>query len=345
VPTISLASLFQHATLSLCPVLKPLSTSAAHTAYQCYRQAVAPAERQDLLTELLTRHAAPLIQAILKQKLRAYGAADDLLEVQQQIQTKLLARLRAESETSLQDFAGYVAVVAYNACAEWQRQRQPQRHALKNRVRYLLTHTTGLALWEAQPRVWWCGRSSWQAQKQPASLAQLDARRPALPHTRTLRDLIATVFAQLNLPIELDELVNWLAELLEIHDEPTAPQTITDLTDSRPNAETAIERRAYLQKLWAEIGQLPLPQRSALLLNLRDPDGGNQLALIHLTGIAGLHELAAALELEPAELAELWNRLPLDDLTLAARLGLTRQQIINLRLAARRRLARRMGEA
>lgn len=339
------ASLLWCATVSLCPMLKPLSASTAHTAYQRYEQAAAPAERQELLTELLAEHAAPLILTILKQKLRVQASTDDLLEQQQQIQTKLLARLRTKAEAPLQDFAGYVAVVTYNACAEWQRQRQPQRHALKNRVRYLLTHTTGLALWEAQPRVWWCGRDNWQTQKHAASTIQLDACRATLARTRSLRELTEAIFARLNQPVELDDLVNGLAELLEIHDEPAAAQTITDLADSRPSAETAVERRAYLQKLWAEISQLPLNQRSALLLNLRDPNGGNQLALFHLTGVTGLRELAAALELNLDDLVELWNRLPLDDLALAARLSLTRQQIINLRLAARRRLARRMSEA
>lgn len=323
-------------------MLKPLSASAAHTAYQRYEQAATSAERQNLLTELLAEHAAPLIHAILKQKLRAQASTDDLLEQQQHIQTNLLARLHTTAETPLQDFAGYVAVLAYNACAEWQRQRQPQRHALKNRVRYLLTHTAGLALWEAQSRVWWCGHSSWQKQKYAASPTQLAACR-AVP-ARTLRDLTEAVFAQLNQPVELDGLVNWLAEMLEIHDESASVQTVAELADPRPSVETAVERRAYLQKLWAEINQLPLNQRSALLLNLRDPAGGNQLALFHLTGVAGLRELATALELSLDDFLELWRQLPLEDLVLATRLGVTRQQIINLRLAARRRLARRLGE-
>jgi hypothetical protein len=42
------------------------------------------------------------------------------------------------------------------------------------------------------------------------------------------------------------------------------------------------------------------------------------------------------------DLDELWDELPLDDLKIAARLGMTRQQVINLRKSARARLARRM---
>jgi hypothetical protein len=39
----------------------------------------------------------------------------------------------------------------------------------------------------------------------------------------------------------------------------------------------------------------------------------------------------------------MWESLPLDDTAIADRLNLTRQQVINLRKAARMRLARRMA--
>ena len=44
------------------------------------------------------------------------------------------------------------------------------------------------------------------------------------------------------------------------------------------------------------------------------------------------------------ELAALWPDLPLEDAAIAERLGLTRQQVINLRKSARARLGRRMRE-
>ena len=58
-------------------------------------------------------------------------------------------------------------------------------------------------------------------------------------------------------------------------------------------------------------------------------------------GVASFREVAAALEMTPQELAEVWNRLPLEDREIAARLGVDRQQVINLRSTARERLARR----
>lgn len=94
-----------------------------------------------------------------------------------------------------------------------------------------------------------------------------------------------------------------------------------------------------------EIRELPRAQRVALLLNLRDTQQSDALMLLPLTGVAGLAEMAEVFELPLSEVSELWNRLPLDDLSIAQLLGVTRQQVINLRKSARQRLARRMEKA
>jgi DNA-directed RNA polymerase specialized sigma24 family protein len=114
------------------------------------------------------------------------------------------------------------------------------------------------------------------------------------------------------------------------------------LPDPAPDAALAFERRTYLARLWGEIRQLPPRQAAALLLNLRDGHGGNAAALLPLTGIATLREMATAVGLPSERLAGLWNGLPMEDATLADLLGVTRQQVINLRKSARERLARRM---
>jgi hypothetical protein len=75
--------------------------------------------------------------------------------------------------------------------------------------------------------------------------------------------------------------------------------------------------------LWSEIRQLRGPQRAALLLNLRDTDGSNGLVVFLFAGVTTFEEIAQAVDLSPQELAELWPTLPLDDLNIAARLGLT----------------------
>lgn len=117
---------------------------------------------------------------------------------------------------------------------------------------------------------------------------------------------------------------------------------VQELADVQPDAAVAFERRTYLHRLWQEITALPPRQAAALLLNLRDAKGANAVSLLPLTGVASLRDVARILGMPAEELAALWSRLPLDDATIAVTLGLSRQQVINLRKSARQRLARRM---
>ena len=55
-----------------------------------------------------------------------------------------------------------------------------------------------------------------------------------------------------------------------------------------------------------------------------------------------MRQIAKALEMADEDFARLWQRLPLDDASIAELLNITRQQVINLRKCARERLARRM---
>ena len=56
-----------------------------------------------------------------------------------------------------------------------------------------------------------------------------------------------------------------------------------------------------------------------------------------------MREIAVILEIDAVALAEIWGRLPLSDLEVAGKLGIQRQQVINLRKAARERLGRRLS--
>src|SRR5262249_37163996 len=118
-----------------------------------------------------------------------------------------------------------------------------------------------------------------------------------------------------------------------------AETTVEVLPDRNPGIDRRIEQRSFAARLWNEIRDLPLPQRRALLLNLAD-DGLN---LFLLTGVAHFREIAEALNMEAEELAGLFQNLPLEDNAIAARLGLTRQQVINLRMSARKRLSNRIS--
>ena len=106
------------------------------------------------LGELLEREASPLAWEVIRGHLRG-PAKDDLEDVHAGVLLSLAAHLRAlrargASEPPIRDFAGYVAVVAHNACHAFLRERSPQRARLRSRTRYVLTRDPRLAMWEGE---------------------------------------------------------------------------------------------------------------------------------------------------------------------------------------------------
>jgi hypothetical protein len=161
--------------------------------------------------------------------------------------------------------------------------------------------------------------------------------------------LVRSTLSRLGRETDLNELINLIAEARGIREswqgraatDDSPIELLPDQTTWTPLA--GLEQRQYLEQLWREVQELPLRQRTALLLNLHDDRGGDALDLLPRTGIATIREIARSLEMAPRTLAALWPDLPLDDLQIAAQLGLSRQQVINLRKAARARLGRRMS--
>ena len=149
-------------------------------------------------------------------------------------------------------------------------------------------------------------------------------------------------------PVELDNLVPIVADLWGVEDKSARAADNRNSSgahesfyDPRGSADTAPDQRSNLERLWTEICELPVKQRVALLLNLRDEQGRGVITLLPLIRIASIRQLAETLAMPPEQLAALWDDLPLDDATIAKQLGVTRQQVINLRKSARERLARR----
>jgi DNA-directed RNA polymerase specialized sigma24 family protein len=335
-------------------------------------------EAHELLSDLVRTEAEPLIKAIIGRKLRVsvngggYSrAAQEAEDVRSEILLQLISRLRALKEDSegkaIANFRSYVAVTAHNACHEFLRRKYPERWRLKNRLRYLLTHQAGFALWETEQGEWLCGTEAWRAKEiKPGSAGRIrELRNDSLalelpgmtgrnPHLMHPAELVAAIFKQVGGPVELDELVGTLAELQGVKD--AAPEVAGQDDEEETNdpyaglaaggsdIATELEQRHYVERLWREICELPARQRAALLLNLRDDGGGDVIALFPMLGVASIRQIADALELPAEEFAALWHDLPLDDATIAGRLNLSRQQVINLRKSARERLARRMRE-
>jgi RNA polymerase sigma factor (sigma-70 family) len=302
-----------------------------------------PAEAERILGELLFEHCAPLIKGIAGARLRGSpGMTQDLEDVCADALIELVAKvedLRSGAAESVQSFSSYTAVVAYHACHDYFRRKFPQRHRLKNRLRYLLKLERGFEVWEGARGDWICGYAKWrEAGTRQANLAGA----PDGAGHMSPPELLAAIFKGAGGPVEFDALVDLVAELWNVRDETMGPQLVESLpAPAQLEADNNLCTR--LQELWKQIGELPRAQRLALLLNLRAEDEKCALELFPLTGVASIREIAALLEIPAQEFAELWNRLPLDDLAIAERLQVTRQQVINLRKSARKRLERRMA--
>ena len=331
------------------------------------------AESQLLMSDLVLKQGKPIVKRVLY---RLYANDLDRGAYMREIEdicadvlvllVKRLRDLKTDPEAGcINNFRGYITAITHNVCYDYLRQKHPKRWRLKNRVRYLLNKREGLALWPGEDGGWLCGFASWQEQTwlksavrgeqlllavtdsfEAAGLVNSDVR--SLPSV----ELVSHIFRVAEGPLEFEDLVGLIAELwgdLDYTEQieadiPGLATPFDQIPDPRPGVETELEDRVRLKLIWEEICRLPLPQRVALLLSLRDSQGRSVLMLFQVTNTASMRQLAEALAIPAASFAEIWNDLPLGDVTIARRLGATRQQVVNLRLSARKRLARRVRE-
>lgn len=345
-----------------------MSVEPANSLLRTFAHSSDAGEQEFALSTLLTEHAEPTITKIIRYKNR--GAIDDGEEIHSEVMLQLVGRLqKLRSEANgkeIEDFDSYVAVTTYNACDRFLSRKYPNRRRLKNGLRYLLAHRDNFAVWQDKTGNFVGGLRRWQFEETENSGLKIEQlREDARAFERDVKvekswseqknafELLSAIFSWTNAPVEIDLLTSICAALWNVTDETVAidqPKTSEtgeeraqiQIADARPDAYTETERRDYLQRLWNEILELPTRQRAAVLLNLKDENGRGAIDLWLVVGVATAEKIAAALEMSVEKFAELWNHLPLDDNRIAEILGLTRQQVINLRKSARERLTRRM---
>ena len=317
-------------------------------------------QADELVSQLITVHAEPVIKGVIRFKLRLNSYREtqraESDDIHQEAVLQLVAQLqrfrKLPEANPISDVRGMAAVIAHRTCARWMRRQFPERHAFKNRLHYLLTRQRGFAVWQDEDGKQVAAYEAWQEQKKPRRGLEIE-RLPS--HLRTLKtskpqelaEAVAAIFNHLGGPVEFDELVSTLGTIVGISDQPI--ETLADNEESAPEPAAGephhgwrIEKKMFLQRLWEELQQLPLNQRAALLLNLKDASGSGCITLFPAIGIATVRQLAKALEITAERFAEVWNDLPLEDARIAELLGLTRQQVINVRKSGRERLARRL---
>ena len=351
------------------------AAQAPETLLRDFWQATDEAAAHRLLERLVQEHARPVVQQVLNSALcfklggaQFNASRPDAEDVYGEVTLALLRRLRSlkenPGEQSITNFRAYVAVTAYNACYEYLRQKFPRRWRLVNRLRYLLTHRQEFALWGSAEGVWLGGFVGWRHRKllaeeaergrrlceSQAEFGRLKEAQPANARRDPAASLDA-VFAHVGCPVQLDQLVTlmsrlWVVKELSLESLDDEERSLSErVPDTRLGHDAVFELQLSLRQLWAEVCQLPPRQRAALLLNLRDKEGRDVITLLPYTRTATIRQIAEVLEIPLAKFTVMWNELPLEDAVIAAELGLTRQQVINLRKCARERLARRLKVA
>lgn len=313
-----------------------------------------------VLAELIAGRVEPLVKTLIRGKLHVSLQPDDERQVNQDafdlvsdIKTLIVAKLKAPRTGNgagrIENLEAYIRAVAANATNHYLRSKYPNRLRLKNQLRYLLTHDRRYSLWEMDGGVWVCGLSEWNGntsvERAADELGSALEQRGIVADSIELIELVGLVLGSVTAPLRFAELVSVIYELRRIS-EPT--EVLASETEGERTLEyendllDRLEKADQLKTLWIEIGKLPLRHRASLLLNLKNSHGDGLITLLPLTRTATIRQIAEMLEFPVVDFAAIWNELPWDDHAIAAHLGLTRQQVINLRQSARAALKRRL---
>jgi len=300
------------------------------------RDATAVEQRRRAVEALIVERVRPLVHRIVARFRPSPLRDEDAEDLESAIHLRAVRRLQQFAETPgdvIERLDDYMATIAYNVVHDFFRDRYPERTRLKNRLRYLFAHDPKLAVWESEGGAV-CGLKEWRGRM---PLTDVDA----LAGSPVDGDSVRALFGRSAAPLYLDDVVSLAAEAQGIVDFRVVEERQEAIArDDDPESQAIL--RQDVQALWREVVELPPRQRAALLLHLRDSDGHNALGLLVLTGVATLDDIAAAIGISAERLSVLWSGLPLDDRTIASMLGITRQQVINLRKSAKERLARRL---
>jgi len=281
--------------------------------------------RDEMIAALIEVHGVPVIRRSLRARLRISDHRE-VEDLQATVVMRVFRRLREmDLHDPIKSFTSYVALVAYHAADDYLRAKYPQRAMLRNRIRYLTSHDGRFALWTINGDLV-CGAAATEGQtgRQPLMTVAVEAR--------DLAGSLLRLFAAAGGPLRLEDVVACF---------PESAQFASVVPIAEPDVLERLELREVFAHLWREIEALPPRQRAALLLNLRDRHGSSILSQLAGTDLTQ-SQIAAAIGISMDELNTLWEDLPLNDQTIAERLGITRQQVINLRKSARDRLARRL---
>jgi hypothetical protein len=269
------------------------------------------------------------------------------------------------NDARIDDALGYSATIARNTCRDHWRIQNPGWADLKGRLHRFFSKQPKYALWKLDEFTGSiCGPSDWQskplAEGRRVSELVDDPRRvssKSLPKSNLVDQLDAAgwdrllrgVFDYLGGPVRIDEMVSIVGVLFGVKG--SREMAIDEFTAWSPHTDPIeeISVREQLARLWTEIKTMP--KRWILPFLLNPPDRSEIAVLASRAEIESLIAFTAdqyailwsAFGLAGADFqfSVVWERLPLEDETIAAVMGLeSGQKVINLRAVAKNHLAR-----
>jgi DNA-directed RNA polymerase specialized sigma24 family protein len=162
-------------------------------------------ERADeLLSQVIAEHAEPVIKGVIRFKLRFNSHQEmqraEANDIQQDVVLQLVSQLqrfrKLPAAHPITDVRGMAAIIAHRTCARWMRRQFPERHALKNRLHYLLTRQRGFALWEDTNGKLLAGFAAWQQQQKAGArnLSDFENLPSQVRKPQALAETVASIF-------------------------------------------------------------------------------------------------------------------------------------------------------
>jgi RNA polymerase sigma factor (sigma-70 family) len=312
-----------------------------------FLRATEESERERFLSELLLTHAAPLIRRTLRQRLGLYvnraganQANPEAEDLYQDTITRLIQRLnelKADPDRDeIRNFRQYVVRVATNTCNDYLRAKAPARSRLKNSLRDLLDRHPDFAIWKGDLGQQLCGFSAWRGRRSSAASAERARRLEEEPgelratvssgnraRRAPLTKVVAELFNHVDDPVELEKLVDIVADFEDVRDYPVESLDDADgywtrqLLDSTIRCDNLWEAQEVLQRLWEEILRLPQKQRDTFCLGFEDESGDDLFSLLLDAEVVTLPQVASELGLALEQLVALWKEMPMDNAAIA----------------------------
>jgi hypothetical protein len=317
--------------------------------------------------------SAPLVRKILRQRLGFYLDLDgrsagnpEAEELYNGILLSLKQRLRnlaAEpGKSPIDDYRQYVGNLANDECQSVLRAKSSPDARLKNNLLGLIRRHSEFKVWKNADGLSLCGFDSWEGRRISIASSERLARLKENPESFNSKritykglqkapytKLIAEIFHWLGDPVAFDDLVELVALMRPINDQPAETIELAEKDQALQPVEPAApagagsEKKLTTKQLWEEFKQLPPKSRLALCLSPVGEECEDLWDLLLTTDDISLSELADGLEIPLEQIMKIWAQAPMNSIMLADYLGATTSEVNQWRFQAVKQLRERYG--